>query len=96
MKITVRLIDPTSSGSIFLEEIASAVQQNAFGVVDREKQEVSGTKGELITALLISVATGIASSAIYDLIKAAIRKLTDSAKAKGEVAPEVKVEEVDE
>lgn len=95
MKIFVRLSEPSSTGSVLLDEIASAVRQNALGSVERETQQLPGTKGELLTALIIGVATGVTANAVYDLIKAAIRRATDFAKSKGETPPDISIQDDD-
>jgi hypothetical protein len=93
--IVVAAKDVSVVNSSLLKEIASAVSQAGYGDVRAESEAVQGAKGDLITSLIIDIATNVAASAIYDLVKALIQRATSAAENRGEVPPAVEIKEKD-
>lgn len=69
----VEVANPSGSEFVsdLLRDLANGVRAEG-GTVDREERGTSpGKKGEIITAILV----GLATSALYDLLKAALKRM---------------------
>jgi len=65
--------DLSSTTSACLKTFVDLVNSNLEVAVDIES-EPAAVKGELISTIVIAVATGIASNTIYDLLKCAVQQ----------------------
>lgn len=58
--------------------LADLIEANAPGVQVQRLMNPGKEKGEIITAIVIGISTGLAASVLYDLIKLAIKRVGGS------------------
>ncbi|GAB4089091.1 hypothetical protein [Hydrogenophaga soli] len=69
MRIVVKSRIRSIEASRILEEVAASVKSQGLGVVERTTIQVPGTKGILVSEIVIQLVLGVAGNAVYDLVK---------------------------
>jgi len=77
--LILKNVDETELVSQILGELHQLVNTNLPGIVVEHESGATQAKNELILGLMLAIPTGIASSAIYDLLKLAIARRANAA-----------------